>query len=113
MKIDFLVKKHRMSLLTGNLDGREFEGVYVSDLMSYAIKNVQKDNIWVTVQDNMNIIAIASLKECAAIVIAESHFVSEAVIRKAKEENIVLIQTEKKIFEICRDLISESEKEPE
>ncbi|MBN2853272.1 MAG: AraC family transcriptional regulator [Clostridia bacterium] len=108
MRIKNFAEKYKLKILTDQLDDRDFNGVYISDLLSYAIANVQKDNLWITIQDNINIVAIASLKECPVILIAENNQVSESVITKAVDEDIMLVQTEKKIYELCEYLILES-----
>ena len=47
---------------------KEIKGGYTSDLLSDVMGNAREGNIWITLQTHKNIMAIASLKELAAIV---------------------------------------------
>ena len=48
---------------------KEIKGGYTSDLLSDVMGNAREGNIWITLQTHKNIMAIASLKELAAIVL--------------------------------------------
>ena len=48
-----------------------FDGVYAGDLLSRAMSHVEADNLWITIMNNMNVIAVASLTEAAAVLLAE------------------------------------------
>ena len=49
---------------------RAVGGGYAGDLLSDVIANGKKDQVWVTIQVHPNIVAVADLKELAAIDIA-------------------------------------------
>ena len=49
--------------------GNTVTGGYVSDLLSDVIANSRQGDLWVTLQIHLNIVAVASLKEIAGIVI--------------------------------------------
>ena len=82
----------------GNKD-IEISGCYCCDLLSIAMGNAPKDCIWVTVMNNINTLAVASLAECACIVLACGVVADEAFINKAKEQNITVFSTELPVFE--------------
>jgi hypothetical protein len=48
---------------------QECTGGYVSDLLSDVMANAQSGDVWVTLQVHQNIVAVAALKELAAIII--------------------------------------------
>ena len=50
---------------------KEIKGGYTSDLLSDVMGNAREGNIWITLQTHKNIMAIASLKELAAIVLVK------------------------------------------
>ena len=54
----------------GGLD-REVTGGYVSDLLSDVMGFARDGEVWVTLQTHKNVMAIASLKELAAVVIVK------------------------------------------
>ncbi len=85
---------------TTNLSRNIDEG-YASDLLSWVMANAKENDIWITIQSHQNIVAIASLLNLAAIIIAEGVNVEEKTIKKAETENIPIFTSEKSIYELC------------
>lgn len=79
---------------------REVSGGYASDLLSDVIANSKKDNIWVTLQIHQNIVAVASLKELAGIIIVNGREPQEEALKKAEAENIPIMLTKFPTFEV-------------
>lgn len=79
-------------------------GAYTSDLLSDVIANSKKDNIWITLQTHLNILAVAKLKELAAIIIVSKRDIEKETIEKAETENITLLRTTMNAFEISGKL---------
>lgn len=82
----------------------EINGCFAGDLLSLAMANVEKDNVWVTVQTNMNILGIAALAETSCVIIAHDMNIPQAVVDKAHEENICLLKSELSIYELCVEI---------
>lgn len=80
---------------------KKIEGCYCSDLLSHCMSNINEGNVWITVQTNINIVAIAVLTELSCIVIAQGMPVDESVISKAKTEGITILRSSKTAYEIC------------
>jgi hypothetical protein len=68
-------------------------GGYASDLLSCAMAGASKGNVWVTLQGHLNVVAVASLNELAAVIVTEGKPVSADTASKAEEEGVVLLQT--------------------
>jgi hypothetical protein len=79
-------------------------GGYTSDLLSCVMAGAKKDNVWVTLQAHMNIVAVAALLEVAAIIITENAYPEDAVIAKANAENITLLSSPSNSFEVVGEL---------
>ena len=90
-------------LCEGDLS-RKIEGCYCSDLLSHCMSNIESDNLWVTVQVNINIVAIAVLTELSAIIIAQDMLVEESVIKKAQEEGVTILRTSIPSYELCNKI---------
>lgn len=102
MTVNDIVKKLNLDVLADmNNAESDVTGCFAGDLLSLAMSSVNKGNVWITVQTNLNILAIASLTEASCIIIANSMNVSDAVIEKAKEEDICLLRSDKSIYELC------------
>ncbi len=102
MKVRELVEKLGLTILCGeeNLDN-EIKGGYVSDLLSDVMGFAQEGNVWVTLQTHKNVIAIASLKELAAIVLVKGNKPEEDMLEQAKEEGIPVLGTNAQTFEVA------------
>jgi serine kinase of HPr protein (carbohydrate metabolism regulator) len=102
MKVRELVEKLGLTIFCGeeNLDN-DIKGGYVSDLLSDVMGFAQEGNVWVTLQTHKNVIAIASLKELAAIVLVKGNKPEEDMLEQAKEEGIPVLGTNAQTFEVA------------
>ncbi|MGE0084680.1 MAG: DRTGG domain-containing protein [Desulfococcaceae bacterium] len=64
---------------------------YCGDLLSEIMGNAPESCVWITVQGHQNIIAVAVLREMAAIVIAGGHQPDAETLDKAEKEGIPLL----------------------
>ena len=73
MKVRELVEKLNLKVVSGEngLD-RDIDGCYVSDLLSDVMGNAEMGNVWVTLQTHKNVMAIASLKELACVILVKN-----------------------------------------
>ena len=104
MKISELLDKLSLEVLSLEDKEREINGCYCSDLLSHCMSNIDYGNIWVTVQVNINIVAIAVLTDPSAIIISQEMQVRDDVISKAKEEGINLFRSKLPSYELCKEL---------
>ncbi len=70
---------------------REVTGAYCGDLLSDVMANATEGSVWFTIQSHKNILAVAVLKELAAIVLVNSHRPDEDTKAKAEEEGIPIL----------------------
>jgi serine kinase of HPr protein (carbohydrate metabolism regulator) len=105
MNLRELVKRLNLKVFScENLLEREFEGVYVCDLLSDVLGNAKPKQIWITLQTHKNIVAIAQLKELSAIILVKGLEPNQDTILKAEEEKIILLGSEKETFDLAGDL---------
>ena len=78
---------------------REITKVFCCDLLSVAMSKAPTGGCWVTVMGNINTLAVASLTDCACVILAEGTLLDESVIEKAKIQDITLFKTDLPIFE--------------
>jgi hypothetical protein len=83
---------------------RDVTGGYAADLLSCAMAGARQGTIWVTLQGHLNVIAVASLNELAAIVIAENKPAAPDALAKAEEEGIPVLTTAMTTFEVVGKL---------
>ena len=85
-------------------DGVEIEGCYVCDLLSLAMSKVQAKDVWITVQANVNIAAVAVLTEASCVLVAENMAVEDSVIKKAESQDVIILRTEKSAYEAAIEI---------
>jgi len=105
MKVSEIVKELGLTVYSGQsgLD-REFSGAYVSDLLSDVMGNACEGEVWITLQVHQNVMAIASLKDLAAVILVNNLEPNENTVRSSNEENIPLLGTSLPTFEIAGKL---------
>ena len=100
LTVEEIVKKLKLRVFCGeeNLN-REVKGGYASDLLSDVMGFAKEGEVWVTVQTHKNVIAIASLKDLAAVILVKGNILEEDALNKAKEEGIPVLGTDGQTFE--------------
>ena len=101
MKLKRIVEELGFEVVTGgeSLDAEITRG-YSSDLMSDVIANSMPDDIWVTMQVHMNVVAIASMKEIGAVVLTHDRKPLPETLKKAKSEGVVILGSSLAAFEV-------------
>ncbi len=94
MKLKEIINKLPLKVVAGNeaLD-HEISGGYCGDLLSDVMANAEKGAAWLTVQGHQNIVAVALLRELAAIILVNGHQPDEETVTKADEEGICVLTT--------------------
>ena len=84
--------KHVPSIKTCYVDAdRLIDGYYACDMLSWAMGHIKRENIvLITILSNMNLIAVASLLGCSAIIFREGVAPSQEVIEQSALEGIAL-----------------------
>jgi len=82
----------------------EVTGGYASDLLSDVIAHSRKGNIWITIQTHPNIVAVATMKELAGIILAGGREPDADTIQKAEEEEIPILISPLFTFELAGKL---------
>jgi serine kinase of HPr protein (carbohydrate metabolism regulator) len=83
---------------------REITGGYTSDLLSDVMGHAERGKIWITLQTHKNVIAIASLKELAAVILIKGNEPDADMIAQAKEEGIPVLGSNEEAFEMTGKL---------
>ena len=78
----------------------EVRGGYASDLMSDVIAHAREGDLWVTLQTHQNIVAVASMKALAGIVLVNGRQPEADTLQKAGAENIALLVSVLPAFEL-------------
>lgn len=101
MKVQDLITRLGLTVHSGK-EGleREVTGGYTSDLLSDVMGHAKEGDAWVTLQTHKNIMAIATLKDLAAIIVVKGHVPEEDTTAESEKEGIPILTTREETFEI-------------
>jgi predicted transcriptional regulator len=80
---------------------REVTGAYAGDLLSDVMAHSRQGQVWVTIQVHMNIVAVATLKEHAAIIVVNGRTPAAETLGRAAEEKMPVLASGRTAFEVC------------
>ncbi len=105
MKTEELKNLNGFTLINeGNHMDTEITVPFCCDLLSVAMNHASEGCAWVTVMANMNTLAVASLTDCACVILACGSAFDDASLAKAKEQGITVFSTELEIFEAAMEV---------
>jgi hypothetical protein len=93
------------TLVEGTVAGpgaaRDVRGGYASDLLSDVMANAQDGDAWVTMQRHVNTVAVAQLKNLAAIVIVNGRQPEPGMVARAAEHEVAVVTTPLPAFDVA------------
>ncbi len=101
MNLTELSARLGLETVAGSTEGKEWRGVYAGDLLSRAMSHVKMDNLWITIMSNTNVVAVASLTEAAAVILAEGVELIPEAQDAAEENGITVLSSKHSVFELC------------
>ncbi len=75
-------------------------GGYTGDLLSDVMANSHEGDIWITRQVHQNIVAVATLKEHAGIILVNSCEPAKDTLEKAIQEHVPILVSDLPAFEL-------------
>lgn len=102
MKLEDIVESLNLGVRCGSDHLKKaVTGGFVGDLLSDVIANSREGNIWITRQIHQNIVAVASLKDIAGIILVQGSEPAEDTIARAEQEGIPLLVADLPGFEVA------------
>jgi predicted transcriptional regulator len=101
MKLSDIVKVVDGEVHTKGSMETEITGCYVSDLCSDVLANSKSGDIWVTQHTHGNIVAVAAIKDLAAVIIVGDKAIDAETLKKADAEEVLIISTKLGTFEVA------------
>ena len=101
MNLSELIKEFGLEVKTGagHLD-REVTAGYASDLLSDVLAHAEEGTLWVTLHIHQNIVAVASHKDLAGIILVQGRQPEKDTIAKAEEEGLPILVSSLSTFEL-------------
>jgi serine kinase of HPr protein (carbohydrate metabolism regulator) len=85
---------------------REIAGGYSSDLLSDVMGHAEQGFVWITLQTHKNVMAVASLKELAAVILIKNNEPDADMLEEANEEGIPVLGTDMQAFDMSGKLFN-------
>ncbi len=83
---------------------REVATGYAGDLLSWVMGRAPSDCAWFTIMANVNIVAVAMLRDVAVVIVSEGAEVGEDVITRAEQQSINLLASDKSTYALCTEI---------
>ena len=101
MQVKDLVSQFKLTMVAGEkgLERRVKDG-YCGDLLSEIMANAPEGCVWLTIQGHQNIVAVAVLREMAAIIITGGQTPDEETLDKANREEIPVLLWPNSAYEL-------------
>ncbi len=80
------------------------DGCYIGDYLSYVIKNAKPHNIWLTVVNNPNTVAVAMLKNLSCIIMCENVKPTDETVKTAFDKSIPILLTTKTAYQLAIEI---------
>ena len=105
MTVADIVKALDLKVYSGSEGlNQEIVGGYTSDLLSDVMGNADSGMVWITLQTHINVMAIASLKELAAVILVKGLEPEANTLQQSNNEGIPILGTSLQAFEITGKL---------
>jgi serine kinase of HPr protein (carbohydrate metabolism regulator) len=101
MDIETIVNQLNLKVRSGNDRlNNNVTGGYTGDLLSDVMANSSAGDVWITRQIHQNIVAVATLKEHAAIILVSSCEPAKETMERAAQENMPIMVSDLPAFEL-------------
>ena len=108
MRVRDLVEHYGLNVEAGEkgLD-RTVSAGYCGDLLSEVISHARNGSVWLTVQGHQNIVAVAILRDLAAVVITSGNRPDEATCERAEREGVPLLTWKGATYDLAGKLYAD------
>jgi predicted transcriptional regulator len=105
MIVSEIVKALNLTVVAGESGlNNEVTTGYSSDLLSDVMGNATEGAAWVTLQTHKNVMAVATLRDLACVILVKGLKADEDMLEKANEEGMPVLSTDMECFEIVGKL---------
>ncbi|MDR1002957.1 MAG: hypothetical protein LBL82_06800 [Oscillospiraceae bacterium] len=107
MTVSEAAKALNMKILAGGDKtslSRDIRHIYTGDLLSWVMAKASEGDAWFTVMGNINALAVASLADCACIILVENAVLDANAKEKADSISMPVLQTGRRAAEMIIEL---------
>lgn len=96
-----LAERFSLRILSIPQPDRTVRGGYVGDLLSWVMGRAEADQVWITIMSNVNVVAVASLADVGAVVLAEGVTLTQELIDTAAEKGVNVFSSARSAFALA------------
>lgn len=104
MTVQELTKQLKLTVFQLSDGGRQVTGGYCGDLLSWVMGKAPADSAWLTIMSHVNVAAVASLTDVACVILTEGVVPDEALLQKARTQDINLLGTNLSAYQCAAQL---------
>lgn len=105
MKLQEIIRELNLKSFTKNETLEiEVSDAYVSDLLSDVMGKSQSGQLWITIQNHKNVIAVAALKDLAGVIFINGIEPGADLVQLANSKGIALLSTNLATYELAGKL---------
>ena len=104
MTVENFTRLSGFEIITMPSPDAEINGAYACDLLSWVMGKAGEGNIWITIMTNVNVVAVAMLREISAIVLAEGVEIDDDVKLAASLKGINVLRTPLASYEAAKKI---------
>jgi len=101
VKIGTLLSHLALKVYSRGDNEREVAGVVIGDLLSFIMGQANPGEVWLTVQNHLNVAAVAVLKEIPLIILPSGRTPSNELVERCIAEEITLCSSSSSVYDIC------------
>ncbi|MDD2579596.1 MAG: DRTGG domain-containing protein [Eubacteriales bacterium] len=79
-------------------------GGYACDMLSLVVSRIQPGELWLTILNSINVVAVAALADCPCVLLTESVEMEPTVLQRAADRSVVILQTPLTTFAACAEI---------
>ena len=101
-----LLRNPNYVLLTEFHEDTHFDDIYVTDLLSTAIKHMKPSHILITMISSQSVLSLSQMLDLKTIILTKDALVTDKLIKDANELGLTIIKTSylnhEVVIELCR-----------
>jgi predicted transcriptional regulator len=74
-------------------------GAYACDMLSWVMAHAGPGDVWLTILNSINVVAVAELTGCTCVVLTEGVTMEPAVVERAGARNVTILSTSLTTFQ--------------
>lgn len=102
MKLSELTRKLSLTVKAGSeKTDPDVTTCYCGDILSDVMSHAKEGSLWITMHTHNNIVTVAMLQSLAGVILVNNRHPEEDTMRKANDEDVLLLTTNLTAFEIA------------